>query len=102
MVARLALWSLADSAATVDELRDALRDEEPAPPGLLFGAWVSDETTERFGVFQLWTSGDAADEPLPARVRELIGADPVIAERFDLEATASAAPQLAQLGLAFG
>ena len=102
MVARLALWSLADSTATVDELREALRESAGESPGLLFGAFVSDETTDRFGLFQLWSSREGAEQPVPDRVREAIGADPQIAELFDLEATASAVPELDRLGLAFG
>ena len=105
MLVRLVLWSLADSPTTVGELRRYLREESvdrfAAVPGLLFKAWVSDETTERFGAVCVWESRAAAEQELPSRARELIGKEPDIVELFDLEATVSVAPQLARLGLAF-
>ena len=105
MVVRLVIWSLADSDATVDELRAYIRDEAAAAfanvPGLLFKAWLSDATTERWGAVYVWDSPAAAEQPLPSRARELIGKDPDIVEVFDLEATVSVAPELARLGLAF-
>ena len=98
------LWNLADSKTNVDELRRYLRDEAvdgfDGLPGLLFKAWLSDETTERWGAVYLWESREAAEQPLPSRARELIGKDPEIAETFDLEATVSVASELARLGLA--
>ena len=105
MVVRLVLWSLADSLTNVGELRRYLRDESVAQfevvQGILFKAWVSDETTERWGAIDVWESQEAADQLVPSRARELIGKDPEIAEIFDLEASVSVAPQLARLGLAF-
>jgi Putative mono-oxygenase ydhR len=105
MVVRLALWNLADSQTTITELREYIRNEA-APafervPGLLFKAWLSDETTERWGAVYLWDSLESSEQPLPSRARELIGEDPDIVEVFDLEATVSVAPALARLGLAF-
>ena len=91
MIVRLVLWNLADSKTTVAELRRYLRDEsEDASedvPGLRFKAWISDEATERWGAIYLWESEEAARQPLPVRVRELIGKDPEIGETFDVEAT---------------
>jgi len=105
VVVRLVLWSLADSDTNVAELRDYLRDEAVAAfervPGLLFKAWLSDEATERWGAVYVFSSADAAQQPLPSRARELIGKEPDLVELFDLEATVSIAPQLARLGLAF-
>jgi len=105
MIVRLVLWSLADSATTIEELRDYLRDESVDAfsdvPGLLFKAWISDEVTERWGAIYVWESRDAAEQPVPSRARELIGKDPDIAEVFDLEATVSVAAQLRALGLAY-
>jgi hypothetical protein len=95
------LWSIADSAASLEELRDVVRDEPPSSPGLLFGAWVSAEAGERFGVVQLWDSREGAETPLPRRLVELVGSEPPIAELFDVEGTASVVPQLQHLGLAF-
>jgi hypothetical protein len=104
VLVRIVLWNLADSKTTVAELRRYLRDEAvdafARVPGLLFKAWVSDEGGERWGAVYVWESAEAADQPLPSRARELIGRDPDIIEVFDLEATVSAAPDLARLGLA--
>ena len=104
MIVSFVLWNLADSKTNVDELRRYLRDEAvdgfDGLPGLLFKAWLSDETTERWGAVYLWESREAAEQPLPSRARELIGKDPEIAETFDLEATVSVASGLARLGLA--
>jgi hypothetical protein len=105
VVVRLVIWSLADSGATIESLRDYLRDESVAAfanvPGLLFKAWFSDEATERWGAVYVWESLEAAEQPLPSRARELIGRDPDIVEVFDLEASVSDASQLARRGLAF-
>ena len=105
MIVRLVLWNLADSLTNVGELRRYLRDESvdqfEQVPGLLFKAWVSDETTERWGAVYVWQSFEASQQELPSRARELIGKEPEIAEIFDLEATVSTAPDLERLGLAF-
>jgi hypothetical protein len=105
VVVRLVIWSLVDSEATIESLRDYLRDESVPQfeqvPGLLFKAWFSDEATERWGAFYVWESLAAAERQPPSRARELIGKDPDIVEVFDLEASVSIAPQLARLGLAF-
>ena len=83
MIARLVLWNLGDSKTTLAELRHHLPDE--AEPGLRFRAWISDETTERFGAIELWESAGAVEHGAAARVRELIGKDPEIGETFDVE-----------------
>ena len=74
MTARILLWSLADSKTTLAELRERL-------PALPEGdAWISDESTERFGLISL--SGELPDlEPL----RSLIGKEPEVGEEFDVE-----------------
>jgi hypothetical protein len=104
LLVRLVLWSLADSNTSVADLRRHLRDEAVDAfdelPGLLFKAWISDETTERWGAVYVWESQAASDQPLPSRARELIGKDPELAETFDLEATVSVSSALAGLGLA--
>ena len=104
MIVRFVLWNLADSMTNVAELRRYVRDEAvdafEAQPGLLFKAWFSDETTERWGAVYVWETREAAEQPLPSRARELIGKDPEVAEVFDLEATVSVASELARLGLA--
>ena len=108
MLVRLVLWSLADTAVTVAELREYLRDEAVDAfedvPGLRFKAWISDDLTERWGAIYLFESADAADQPLPSRARELIGKDPDLAETFDLEATIEgrfAEAELSRRGIAF-
>ena len=105
MVVRLVLWNLADSLTNVGELRRYLRDESvdqfERVPGLLLKAWVSDQTTERWGAVYVWESYEASEQELPSRARELIGKEPEIIEIFDLEATVSTASELARLGLAF-
>ena len=88
MIVRLVLWNLADSKTTVAELRRYFSDETfDDVPGLRFNAWISDEATERWGAISFWESEEAARQPLPSRVRELIGKDPEIGETFDVEAT---------------
>jgi len=105
LIVRLVLWSLADSPTTIEELREYLRDESVDAfadlPGLLFKAWISDETTERWGAVYVWASHEASEQPLPSRARELIGKDPDLVEIFDVEATVSIASRLDGLGLAF-
>ena len=108
MLLRLALWSLADSKTTIEELRRYLRDESVDAfedvPGLRFKAWISDEATERWGAVYLWESREAADQELPSRARELIGKEPDIGEEFDVEATIEGqflVEALSRRGLAF-
>jgi hypothetical protein len=87
VIVRLVLWSLADSKTTLAELRHHLDDPSEHIPGLRFRAWISDETTERFGAVELWESAAAAEQEVPGRVRELIGKDPEVGETFDVEET---------------
>jgi len=108
VILRFVLWNLADSKTTIEELRRYLRDESvdafEEVPGLRFKAWVSDETTERWGAVYLWESKEAARQMVPSRARELIGKDPDIGEEFDVEATVEGRfeiEQLSRLGLAF-
>ncbi|MBA2360980.1 MAG: YdhR family protein [Actinobacteria bacterium] len=108
MIARLVLWSLADSGATIEELRRYLRDESVDAfedvPGLRFKAWISDEVTERWGAVYVWESREAAEQELPSRARELIGKGPDLVEEFDIEATIEGQYEVAalsRLGLAF-
>jgi hypothetical protein len=105
VVVRFVLWNLADTATTVEELRDYLRDEAVDAfadvPGILFKAWISDTLGERWGAIYLFESAEAAEQPLPSRARELIGQAPEVVEVFDLEASVSVAEQLARLGVVF-
>ena len=74
MIARILLWSLADSKTTVDELGPQL-PELTAP-----STWIWNEASERFGLILF-------GEELPsglARVRDLIGREADVYEEFDL------------------
>ena len=108
MVVRLVLWNLADSKTTIGELRRHLRDESVEQfadvPGLRFKAWISDESTERWGAVYFFESAGAARQTLPGRARELIGKDPDLVDEFDLEASIEGhfeVEELSRLGLAF-
>jgi hypothetical protein len=72
---RLLLWNVADSKTTLDELRAKLPD---LPEG---DHWISDRTTDRFGLISFSGSLLAI-----GRIRDLIGKDPEIGEEFELEA----------------
>jgi len=108
VLVRFVLWNLADSNTTIEELRGYLRDESVDAfadvPGLRFKAWISDETTDRWGAVYLWESREASEQELPSRARELIGKEPDIGEEFDVEATIEGSfvvEELSRLGLAF-
>ena len=108
MLVRLVLWNLADSKTTIGELRRYLRDESVDAfedvRGLRFKAWISDETTDRWGAVYVWESREAAEQELPSRARELIGKAPDLVEEFDVEATVEGAfefEELSRRGLAF-
>jgi hypothetical protein len=108
LILRFVIWNLADSQTTIGELRHYLRDESvdafSEVPGLRFKAWISDESTDRWGGVYLWESAEAARQPLPSRARELLGKDPDIVEEFDVEATIEGRfeiEELSRLGLAF-
>jgi len=83
LIVRLALWSLADSPATVEELRTGGFTRSP---GAVSEVWFSDEATERLGVFSVFANREAAAGPVPERLRELTAKEPDLVELFDLEA----------------
>jgi hypothetical protein len=82
MIARLALWNLADTSTTVEQVR---AEDLPRSPGAVFEAWFSDEATERWGSFAVFADADAAQAPPPERLRELVAKDPDVVELFELE-----------------
>ncbi|WP_441251431.1 hypothetical protein [Kitasatospora sp. McL0602] len=101
-------WDLSASARTIEELRGFLREEAvdrfATVPGLVFKAWLADESTNRWGAVLFWESAEAAARPIPARAAELIGYPPTHRDAFDVEATVEgphSLPGLARLGLAF-
>ena len=73
MIARVIIWNLFESKTTLEELEQHL-------PLLPDGAyWISNTASDRFGLVCV---GD--ELPELAYLPELIGADPVIAEEFDV------------------
>jgi Putative mono-oxygenase ydhR len=73
-------------------------------PGLRFKAWISDDTTERWGAVYLFESEEAAHRRMPSRDEELIGKAADIVEEVDLEASVEggyAVEELSRRGLAF-
>jgi hypothetical protein len=74
-VFRFAIWDLADSLASLEELRERL---PPLPDG---HHWIANEAGERFGIVSF-------GEPPPAEAledaRQLIGQEPVAGEEFDV------------------
>jgi hypothetical protein len=74
MVARILIWNLFDSKTTFEELREHL-------PGLPEGdVWIANEAADRFGLISF---GD--ELPDLGDVPKLIGAEPAVAEEFDVE-----------------
>jgi hypothetical protein len=73
MVARVLIWNLFDSKTTLDELLEHL----PLLPDDSY--WISNSATDSFGLFYM---GD--DPPDLGNLPALIGADPVVAEEFDV------------------
>jgi hypothetical protein len=72
-VARILIWSLADSKTTLPELREYL-------PLLDDGDhWIANDAQERFGLVS--TSDELPDV---SAVRELIGKEPEVAEEYDV------------------
>ena len=74
MIARVLLWSLSDSRTTIDELRARLPALEPP------SVWIWNDAAERFGLLAF---SDELPDWLPA-IRDVIGADPEVAEEFDV------------------
>jgi hypothetical protein len=67
------IWNLSDSKTTLAALREQL------PPLADGDAWISNEVQDRFGLISYGRLPDLA------RIVELIGEEPVVAEEFDLE-----------------
>jgi hypothetical protein len=74
VIARILIWNLFDSKTTLEELREHL-------PSLPDGdVWIANEAQDRFGLISY---GDSP--PDLGEVPELIGAEPAVAEEFDVE-----------------
>jgi hypothetical protein len=74
VIARILIWNLYDSMTNLEELREHLPE---LPEG---DRWISNASQERLGLI---TYGD--ELPDLGDVPRLIGADPVVAEEFDVE-----------------
>lgn len=73
-VARILIWNLYDSKASLEELRPQL---PPLPDG---DRWISNDAHERIGLISF---GD--EVPDLGEVPRLIGKEPEVAEEFDVE-----------------
>jgi len=74
-VIRLFIWNVAESQATIDELRDFVTELDPP------SAWIRNEATERFGVI---VYGDELPESI-GWAQDLIRSEPDVYEEFDAE-----------------
>jgi trans-2,3-dihydro-3-hydroxyanthranilate isomerase len=90
----IAWWDLDGSTATVDSLRDHLRDgtaeQWGAVEGLRLKFWMADREHNRWGAVMLWEAGRPADMP-PNRAAEIIGYPPTHRYGFDVEAVVEGA-----------
>ena len=73
MIVRVLIWNLFDSKTTLEELLEHL----PLPPDDAY--WISSTASDRFGLVCV---GD--ELPDLGAVPELIGAQPIVAEEFDV------------------
>lgn len=84
MIARLALWSVADTLVDLGELRARMADEWlpvlAATPGLELAVFVSDELADRWGVISIWDS-----EPGTLPGVDTIGRHPDIDDELAVE-----------------
>lgn len=90
----IAWWDLDQSAATVESLREHLRDgtaeQWSAVPGLRLKFWMADGERNRWGAVMLWETGRPGVLP-PNRAAELIGSPPTHRLSFDIEAVVEGA-----------
>jgi hypothetical protein len=108
MRVRVVWWELDGSEATIETLREYLRDESVDAfshvEGLRLKMWIADEERNRWGAVYLWESEEAGRQTLPSRAREIIGKDPDFEAWFDVEATVEGAFEealLSRRGAAF-
>lgn len=85
MIVRIVLWNLADTQVSLEDVRDALDQAPEDAPGRRFAAWMSDESSERFGEVSVWDSLEDSELAGPGQLRALIGRDPDLWEQFDLD-----------------
>ena len=77
MIARLLLWSLAESPSEPHDLLDGLPELDPP------SAWLWNEASERFGLLLVTEDLDGAPDVL-AGARARLGREPDLYEEFDL------------------
>lgn len=89
MRTEIAWWDLDQSSATIDSLREHLRDatveQWTAVHGLRLKFWIADQGRNRWGAVMLWET-DRPDVLPPNRAAELIGYPPTHRSDFDVEA----------------
>lgn len=96
----IAWWDLDGSAATIDSLREHLRDgttdQWAGVPGLRLKFWMADPERNRWGAVMLWETGRPSTLP-PNRAAELIGYPPTHRSGFEVEAVVEGAFTVAAL-----
>ncbi|WP_333771768.1 hypothetical protein [Streptomyces sp. IBSBF 2435] len=90
----IAWWDLDGSAATVESLREHLRDGTAdhwaEVEGLRLKFWMADRDRNRWGAVMLWEAARPAAIP-PNRAAELIGFPPTHRLSFEIEAVVEGA-----------
>ncbi len=103
----IAWWDLGRSTATIDSLREHLRDgtvdQWATVEGLRLKFWMADRDRNLWGAVMLWEADRPAELP-PNRAADLIGYPPTHRLGFDVEAVVEGAytvEALHGLGAAF-
>lgn len=96
----IAWWDLDRSAATIDSLREHLRDGTAerwaGVHGLRLKFWTADRERNRWGAVMLWETERPAVLP-PNRAAELIGFPPTHRSSFEIEAVVEGVHAMAAL-----
>ncbi|GLF97400.1 hypothetical protein [Streptomyces yaizuensis] len=108
MYVKIVMWDLKNSEATVESLREYLRDYAvdaySTLDGMRFKAWFSNSERQLWGAFYLWDSPDQQGGMFQvSRAIDIIGYPPTSVGGFALEAIAegkSVHDELAGLGVA--
>lgn len=90
MIADISWWDLADSDATIDDLRADLTEQRLRDwrdvDGLTAKLWLADPEHRRWGAVMLWERPPRLELLPPNRALELIGAAPLHRVRFHVAA----------------
>jgi hypothetical protein len=96
----IAWWDLDPSSATIDSLREHLREEAvgqwPGVRGLRLKFWMADREGNRWGAVMVWEA-DRPDVLPPNRASELIGFPPTHRSTFTAEAVIEGSYAMAAL-----